>query len=67
MGKSVIITGRTESKLKSAASEIDATARYVLDTGDVTSIPIFVSKITKEHPEVEFLIKNAMCNAHSKH
>lgn len=59
MDKSVIIAGRTESKLKSAASEIGATAHYVLDTGDVKSIPAFVSKITKEHPEIDCLINNA--------
>jgi short-subunit dehydrogenase involved in D-alanine esterification of teichoic acids len=59
MGKSVIIVGRTESKLKSTASEIGATAYYTLDTGDVKSIPSFVEKVTKDHPELDCLINNA--------
>lgn len=59
MGKSVIIVGRTESKLKCTASEIGAKTYYTLDTGDVKSIPGFVSTVTKEHPEVDCLINNA--------
>ena len=35
-GKGVIIVGRTESKLRKTASEIGATAYYVLDTGTQT-------------------------------
>jgi len=31
----------------------------VLDTGDIPSISSFVSKITKEHPEIDCLINNA--------
>lgn len=59
MGKSVIIVGRTESKLESTASEIGAEAYYTLDTGHVKSIPSFVEKVTQEHPEVDCLINNA--------
>ena len=58
-GKKVIIAGRTESKLKDSAKEIGATAYYVLDTGDVSSIPDFVKKLTKEHPDLDCLINNA--------
>jgi short-subunit dehydrogenase involved in D-alanine esterification of teichoic acids len=58
-GKKVIIVGRTESNLKSTASEIGATAYYVLDTGSITSIPSFVNRVTKEHPEIDCLINNA--------
>lgn len=58
-GKNVIIVGRTESKLKESASGIGAKAYYVLDTGDVSSIPDFVKKITKEHPDLDCLINNA--------
>ncbi|KAF2621400.1 NAD(P)-binding protein [Macroventuria anomochaeta] len=70
-GKTVIIAGRTESKLKDSAKEIGATAyycsvtaictfvRYVLNTGDVASIPDFVKKITKEHPDLDCLSNNA--------
>ncbi|KAG9203485.1 hypothetical protein G6514_002852 [Epicoccum nigrum] len=58
-GKNVIIVGRTESKLKESASEIGAKAYYVLDTGNVSSIPDFVKKITMEHPDLDCLINNA--------
>ncbi|KAH6638703.1 putative short-chain dehydrogenases/reductase [Truncatella angustata] len=58
-GKKVIIAGRTESNLKSTASEIGAAGYYVLDTGRVADIPDFISKITKEHPELDCLVNNA--------
>ena len=58
-GKKVIIAGRTESNLQASAKEIGATAYYVLDTGKVSSIPDFVAKITKEHPDLDCLINNA--------
>ncbi|MCJ1252834.1 hypothetical protein MMC24_000640 [Lignoscripta atroalba] len=57
-GKKVIIAGRTESKLQSAAEEIGA-AYYVLDTGDIAAIPSFVKQVIKDHPEVDCLINNA--------
>ncbi|KAF2107824.1 putative short-chain dehydrogenases/reductase [Lophiotrema nucula] len=58
-GKKVIIAGRTESNLQSTAKEIGASAYYVLDTGKTASIPSFVAKITKEHPDLDCLINNA--------
>lgn len=58
-GKKVIIAGRTESKLKDAAKEMKAAGYYVLDTGDVKSIPEFAKKLTKEHPDLDGLINNA--------
>jgi short-subunit dehydrogenase involved in D-alanine esterification of teichoic acids len=58
-GKKVIIAGRTESTLKDTAKEIGATAYYTLDTGDVSSIPAFVKKITSEHPDLDCLVNNA--------
>jgi short-subunit dehydrogenase involved in D-alanine esterification of teichoic acids len=58
-GKKVIIAGRTESNLQSSAKEIGAAAYYVLDTGDVASIPKFIEKITSEHPDLDCLINNA--------
>jgi short-subunit dehydrogenase involved in D-alanine esterification of teichoic acids len=58
-GKKVIIAGRTESNLKSACKEIGAAAYYVLDTGDVASIPDFVKKLTSEHPDIDCLVNNA--------
>lgn len=58
-GKKVIIVGRTESKLKASATEIGAAAYYVLDTGDVASIPDFVKKITARHPDLDCLVNNA--------
>lgn len=58
-GKKVIICGRTESKLKTAAKEIGNCPYYVLDTGDIAAIPTFVKKITSEHPELDCIINNA--------
>jgi short-subunit dehydrogenase involved in D-alanine esterification of teichoic acids len=58
-GKKVIIVGRTESNLKATASEIGAAAYYVLDTGDVASIPKFVERLISKHPDVDCLINNA--------
>ncbi|KAJ4291654.1 hypothetical protein N0V90_009549 [Kalmusia sp. IMI 367209] len=58
-GKKVIIVGRTESTLQSTAQEIGAAAYYVLDTGDIKSVPDFVKKLTSEHPDVDCLINNA--------
>ncbi|KAK9423217.1 putative Short-chain dehydrogenases/reductase [Seiridium unicorne] len=58
-GKKVIIAGRTESNLKSTAKEIGAAGYYVLDTGRISDIPSFISKITKEHPELDCLVNNA--------
>ncbi len=57
-GKKVIIAGRTESKLKEAAKELNV-PYYVLDTGDIKSIKPFAEKLIKEHPEVDCLINNA--------
>ncbi|MCJ1224924.1 hypothetical protein MMC12_001571 [Toensbergia leucococca] len=58
-GKKVIIVGRTESKLKTAAKEMGAAEYYVLDTGDMAAIPSFVKHVIKDHPEVDCLINNA--------
>lgn len=58
-GKKVIIVGRTESKLQTTAKEIGATGYYVLDTGDIQSIPAFIKKITSEHPDLDCLFNNA--------
>ena len=59
MGKSVIIAGRTESSLKKAATEIGATAYYVLDVSNTSSISPFIKEITSKHPELDCLINNA--------
>jgi short-subunit dehydrogenase involved in D-alanine esterification of teichoic acids len=58
-GKKVIIAGRTESKLKSTSDAIGAAGYYVLDTGNVSEMPEFVKKLTKEHPDVDCLVNNA--------
>lgn len=58
-GKSVLIAGRTESKLKDTSEGIGATGYYVLDTGDTQSISAFVRKITNEHPELDCVVNNA--------
>lgn len=58
-GKKVIICGRTEANLITTHKEIKCTGYYVLDTGNVSKIPDFVAKITKEHPELDCLVNNA--------
>ena len=60
LGKKVIIVGRTESKLQTAAKQLGhSTPYYVLDTGSIQDIPSFVSRVTKEHSETDCLINNA--------
>ncbi|TIC91005.1 putative oxidoreductase DltE [Colletotrichum higginsianum] len=58
-GKKVLLAGRTESKLQETAREIGAAGYYVLDTGEVESIPGFVERITTDHPELDCLVNNA--------
>jgi len=58
-GKKIIICGRTESKLKDAAAKLKGSTYYVLDTGNIPAIADFITKITKEHPELDCLINNA--------
>jgi len=58
-GKKVIIAGRTESKLQQASKELGGSAYYVLDTGDVASIPGFTKRLIAEHPDVDCLVNNA--------
>ncbi|KAH7071055.1 hypothetical protein FB567DRAFT_564679 [Paraphoma chrysanthemicola] len=58
-GKKIIIAGRTESNLQSTSKEIGAAAYYVLDTGDIASIPAFVKKLIAEHSDIDCLVNNA--------
>ena len=61
MGKKVIIAGRTESELETTVKEIGSKklSYYVLDTGEASAIPSFISKIIKEHPDLDCLVNNA--------
>ncbi|CAN8104081.1 unnamed protein product [Discula destructiva] len=58
-GKKVLIAGRTESNLVQTHKEIKCAGYYVLDTGDISKIPAFISKVTKEHPDLDCLVNNA--------
>ncbi|KAG8730264.1 hypothetical protein FRC11_007140, partial [Ceratobasidium sp. 423] len=58
-GKKVYIAGRTESNLAQTAKEIGAAGYFVVDVGNISSLPAFVQKVTKEVPEVDCLINNA--------
>lgn len=58
-GTKVIIAGRTESNLRTAVSEIGASAYYVLDTGKTEDISQFVRKLIAEHPELDCVVNNA--------
>lgn len=58
--KTVIICGRTESKLQEASqNQLQNCPYYVLDTGNIDGIPAFIKKITTEHPELDCLVNNA--------
>jgi len=59
MGKSVIIAGRTESKLKKTAEEIGAKGYFVLDVGDIKAVPGFIKDILSKHPDLDCVINNA--------
>lgn len=58
-GKKVIICGRTEANLAATHKETKCAAYYVLDTGEISKIPEFIAKITKEHPDLDCIINNA--------
>ena len=58
-GKTVYIAGRTESSLAKTAKEIGAAGYFVVDVGDIPTLPAFVEKVTKDAPEVDCLINNA--------
>lgn len=58
-GKKVLLVGRTESNLQSTTKEIGAAGYYLLDTGKISEIPEFITKVTSEHPELDCLINNA--------
>jgi short-subunit dehydrogenase involved in D-alanine esterification of teichoic acids len=58
-GKKVYLAGRTESNLVETAKEIGAAGYFVVDVGDISSLPAFVERVTKEAPEVDCLLNNA--------
>jgi NADP-dependent 3-hydroxy acid dehydrogenase YdfG len=55
----VYLAGRTESNLSQTAKEIGAAGYFVVDVGNIPSLPAFVDKVIKEAPEVDCLINNA--------
>ncbi|MCJ1238201.1 hypothetical protein MMC14_006190 [Varicellaria rhodocarpa] len=58
-GKKIIIVGCTESTLRTAATEMGHdTTYYVLDTGDIASIPSFIETVIRDHPDVDCLVNN---------
>jgi short-subunit dehydrogenase involved in D-alanine esterification of teichoic acids len=58
-GKKVLLVGRSESTLSETCKEINAAGYYTLDVGDTSSLPAFVDKVIKEHPDLDCLINNA--------
>lgn len=58
-GKKVYIAGRTESNLVETAKEIGAAGYFVVDVGNLASLPAFTEKVIKEVPELDCLINNA--------
>ncbi|KID93666.1 NAD(P)-binding domain protein, partial [Metarhizium majus ARSEF 297] len=49
-GKTVLLAGRTESNLQSAARDVGAAGYYLLDVGKTADMSPFVGRITREHP-----------------
>ncbi|KAG9120144.1 hypothetical protein FRC07_004497 [Ceratobasidium sp. 392] len=58
-GKTVYLAGRTESNLVATAKEIGAVGYFVVDVGDIASLPAFVEKVIKEVPDVDCVLNNA--------
>lgn len=58
LSEKVIIVGRTESNLRSASTSLNNCPYYLLNTGAVTSLPLFVSRVTADHPDLDCLINN---------
>ncbi|KAH7339055.1 hypothetical protein B0J17DRAFT_598084 [Rhizoctonia solani] len=58
-GKKVYLAGRTESNLAQTVKEIGAAGYFVVDVGNIPSLPAFVEKVTKEAPEIDCLLNNA--------
>ncbi|KAG8680919.1 hypothetical protein FRC08_015960 [Ceratobasidium sp. 394] len=58
-GKKVYLAGRTESNLAATAKEIGAAGYFVVDIGDIASLPAFVERFVKEAPEVDCVLNNA--------
>ncbi|CAE6532321.1 unnamed protein product [Rhizoctonia solani] len=63
-GKKVYLAGRTESNLAQTVKEIGAAGYFVVDVGDIPSLPAFVEKVTKEAPEIDCLLNNAGIQVH---
>jgi short-subunit dehydrogenase involved in D-alanine esterification of teichoic acids len=59
MGKSVIIAGRIEARLKKTAAEIGAKAYFVVDLSNIPAISSFVKDIVSKYPELGCLINSA--------
>lgn len=60
-GKKVIVSGRRQENLDKFVSEhgSDKAAAVPFDISDLSSIPPYVSKVTKEHPDLDCVILNA--------
>lgn len=50
---------RRPHRIQTAAQETGAAGYYTLDTGDIDTIPSFITKITTDHPDLDCLINNA--------
>lgn len=60
LGKKVIITGRTQSKLQEASQKLAGNPPfYTFDTGEVELLPQAVKRILADHPDVDCLVNNA--------
>lgn len=60
-GSSVVVVGRRQDKLDSFVSShgSDKASAISLDITDLASIPSFASRVTKEHPDLDFVLVNS--------
>ncbi|CAE6507034.1 unnamed protein product [Rhizoctonia solani] len=57
-GTKVYMAGKSESDLARTVKEIGAAGYFVVDVGDISSLPAFVKKVTKEVPDIDFFLNN---------
>lgn len=58
-GNKVIITGRDETRLKAAASELENVTAIVSDVANDSDVNALVKRVTNDFPELNVLINNA--------
>lgn len=53
MGKKVIVTGRSESKLNELKTSLSGLETYTMDMTDLSALPSHVEALIKQHPDID--------------